>query len=68
MFDELKDEMRKQNITGYRLAKVIGVCGSDLYNALNGKKPMYPKYKRRIAEALNRPIGDLFPEEGETHE
>lgn len=64
MYKELQEEMKRQGITGYRLAKMIHVCRSDLYCALKGTKPMYQGYKERIAEALKRPVSDLFPEEG----
>ena len=69
MFKALEEEMKRQNVSGYRLAKMIGISNSDLYCALKGTKPMYPGYKDRIAEALKCPVSDLFPKEGaDTHE
>lgn len=62
MYKTLKDEMERRSITGYRLSKMIGLRRSDLYCALKGIKPMYPGYKQRIAEALGRPVDELFPE------
>lgn len=64
MFEALHKEMKRQSVSGYKLAKMIGVSNSDLYCALKGTKPMYKGYKERIAEALNCPVSDLFPEEG----
>lgn len=62
MFEALKEEMKKQHVSGYRLAKMIDIDRSDLSCAMRGIKPMYPGYKRRIAEALGRPVVELFPE------
>lgn len=64
MYEKLQEEMKRQNISGYRLAKMIHVCRSDLYCAIKGTKPMYQGYKERIAKALKCPVSDLFPEEG----
>lgn len=61
--NQLKKEMKKQNITGYRLSQLTGISSSDLYNAIAGKKPMFPGWKKRISEALNVPMADLFEED-----
>lgn len=63
MYTKLQEEMKKQHITIHHLSKLIDVNNPDLYCAIKGTKPMFPKYKERIAEVLNCPIGDLFPEE-----
>lgn len=61
MNEKLKAEMKRQGITGYRLSKTTGINASDLYSALKGNRPMFPKWKALIAEALNCPIEVLFP-------
>lgn len=61
--EKLKNEMKRQNISGYKLAKMTGISSSDLYNALAGKKSMFPGWKKRISEALNVPVADLFEED-----
>ena len=63
MYSKLKEEMQRQHITGYGLAKRTGISCSDIYNALTGKKYMFDGWKQRIAEALGQPVEDLFPEE-----
>lgn len=45
-----------------RLAIAIGVNSPDIYCAFNGTRPMYPKYKRLIAEALGEDEKELFEE------
>lgn len=67
MYERLIAEMQKQGITGYRLGKMLHICRSDLYCAIKGTKPMYPGYKKRIADALGCTIEELFPEEGGNH-
>jgi lambda repressor-like predicted transcriptional regulator len=59
-------EIRLKIIAKYgsinQLAMHIGVNNSDLYSAFRGKKPMYPKYRKLIAEALGEPEESLFKE------
>lgn len=63
MYTKLKKTLDVRNITIYRLAKMSKINTQDLYTALKGKKPMYPNWKKRIAEALDTDIDSLFNEE-----
>lgn len=63
MYTKLKKTLDVRNITVYRLAKMSKINTQDLYTALKGKKPMYPNWKKRIAEALNTNVDSLFNEE-----
>ena len=63
MYTKLKKTLAEQDITIYRLAKLSKISTQDLYTALKGKKPMYPNWKKRIAEALNTDVESLFNEE-----
>lgn len=65
MYEKLKKTLSEQGISVYRLAKQSNIAQSDLYTALKGKKIMYPKWKARIAAALNVDEKDLFNEEAE---
>ena len=65
MYENLKKALSEQGISVYRLAKLSDIAQSDLYMALKNKKPMFPKWKERIAEALNADVKDLFNEEAE---
>ena len=63
MYTKLKKTLAEQGITIYRLAKLSKIITQDLYTALKGKKPMYPNWKKRIAEALDTDVESLFNEE-----
>lgn len=63
MNEKLKDAMAKQGISGNRLAMESYIAPSDFYNALHGKKPFYPKWRSRIADALGVPESELFDDE-----
>ena len=63
MYTAVRRKIEAQYGSINKLAKVIGVEACDLYSAFTEKKPMYPKYKRLIAEALNEDVTNLFSEE-----
>lgn len=63
MYDKLKTTMREKNISVNKLSFLSEIAAPDLYCALSGKKPMFPNWKKRIAEALNTDIESLFNEE-----
>ena len=63
MYTKLKKTLDVRNITIYRLAKMSKINTQDLYTALKGKKPLYPNWKKRIADALDTDIDSLFNEE-----
>lgn len=62
MYQKVKDKALKQYGSINRLALRIGVSSADLYTAFNGTKPMYPKYRKLIAEALGEDEVTLFEE------
>lgn len=64
MYQKLKTLMQEKNITTNKLAKLSSITPQDLYTALKGNKPMYPNWKKSIAEALNTDVESLFIEEG----
>ena len=63
MFERLKEEMAKQGISGSRLAMEAYITPSDFYNAINGRKPFYPKWRSRVADVLGVPESELFEDE-----
>ena len=63
MFQKLKATMQEKNITTNKLSFMSRIAAPDLYCAMNGKKPMYPNWKKRIAEALDTDVESLFNEE-----
>ena len=47
----------------YQLSKLANVAHSDIYNFLNGKKPLSELARRRIADVLPNARGTLIPTE-----
>ncbi|MCR5034399.1 MAG: helix-turn-helix domain-containing protein [Clostridia bacterium] len=63
MYDKVRDEMKKQGMSTNKLSFRAEIAQSDLSCALNGKKPFYPAWRRRVAEALGVPEDTLFPKQ-----
>lgn len=55
--------MNERGISIRQCAKDIGIGRPDLSSALNGKKPMYPKYRQLLSKYLCIDEADLFPDE-----
>ena len=69
MYETLKRKLDQEGITIYALAKRTKIASNHLYRAFGGHSELFPGWKKRIAEALDCPVSDLFPEEGgNTHE
>ena len=66
MYQKLVEKMRQKNITTHKLAKLSNITPQDLYSALSGKKPFFPNWRKRVAEALDSTVEELF--ENETRE
>lgn len=62
--DMILSVMNERGISIRQCAKDIGIGRPDLSSALNGRKPMYPKYKRLLSDYLCIDEKVLFPEEG----
>ena len=60
MYDELKEVMKEKNISTHKLAKLSNITPQDLYSALSGKKPFFPNWRKRVAEALDSTVEELF--------
>ena len=54
--------LKERNISKLQLALNAGITPSDLYCALNGKKPFYPKWRKKVADFLQVDEIELFPE------
>lgn len=63
MFDRARALVELEYGSINRLAKAINVAPGDLYQAFNGKRPMFPKWRRLIAEALGEAEAELFAED-----
>ncbi len=56
----LLEILKERNITKLQLALNTKITPSDLYCALNGKKPFYPAWRKRISKYLNISDKELF--------
>ena len=59
---KLLDILKEKKMTRHRLAKLTDIAPGDLYCAIDGKKPLYPGYRRRIAEVLAMKESEVFPD------
>lgn len=57
---KLLEIIKERKISKLQLAMKAGVVPSDLYQAINGKIPFYPKWKHLIAEYLQMSEDELF--------
>ena len=58
----ITEVLKERGLSRYRLARDIGIALPDIYAALNGTKPLYPGYRRKIAQYLDLPEDEVFPE------
>lgn len=59
---KIEEALKSRNISKMQGALRSGISPADFYQALNGKKPFFPKWRREIAETLNYSESELFPE------
>ena len=57
---KLIDILKEKNISKLQLALNAQIAPSDLYCAINGKKPFYPKWKKKIADFIKIDEAELF--------
>lgn len=57
--------LEKMGISKNQLAMEARINPADFYQAINGKKPFFPAWRKRISEVLGMPESELFPEYAE---
>lgn len=62
MYQALKNQLKQKGWTRHKLAREAGICPSDVYAAMSGKREMFPGWRRRIADALKVPEAEIFPD------
>lgn len=62
---KLKAILQERGISTYKLSRECDIHSPDMYNCINGKMCIYPKWKNRIAEYLELPEEDIFEDEEE---
>lgn len=48
----LKEKLQEKHMSVHRLALLSGISPSDLYGVLKGKKPLFPRWRKKICETL----------------
>ena len=59
---DLLEILKQRKISKMQLALNARITPSDLYQALNGKQPFFPAWKKRIADFLDVDMEELFKE------
>lgn len=62
MHENIRTEAKRQGLSLNKLSRIAEISQSDLSCAINGKKPFYPAWRKRVSEALGVPENELFPE------
>ncbi len=57
---KLEEILKEKQISKLQLALCTRITPSDLYSAFNGKKPFFPKWKRKIANFIQVDEAELF--------
>lgn len=60
--NQVRERRQQVGISGEELARRAGISASDLSKVERGQRHAYPGWRRRIAEALDTPESELFPE------
>lgn len=63
MYKTLKQKLDAEGMSVYALAKKTGIGSNHLYRALGGHITLFQGWKKRIAEALDCSVNELFPNE-----
>lgn len=63
-YQHIRKILASRGLSVRKLAHRAGIASQDLYSALNGRKPFYPKWRKLIAAALEMQEDELFPPEG----
>lgn len=61
-FEKLEEELKKQKWSRNKLGLESKISPSNISQIMNGKLPLFPNWKIRIAEALEVSVEELFPE------
>ena len=59
---KLKKIMTEKNLNQRKLSAMADMAQADLNQAILGKKPMFPSWRKRIAAALGMTEIEVFPE------
>ena len=61
-YQKVKNELGKRNVSVNKFARDHNIDCGNLTNCLNGKRPLYPKYKKLLSDFLGIDEAVLFPD------
>lgn len=64
-YKKLREEMKRQKLSSNKLSLKAMISPANFSQAINGKMPFFPAWRARVAEVLDIPQNELFPEEGD---
>lgn len=62
-YERLEKELKRRGWSRNRLGLEAKISPSSISQAMNGKCPMFPNWKKRISQVLGIPVEELFLEE-----
>ena len=65
-FNRLEEELKERKWSRNKLGLESKISPSSISQAMNGKCPMFPSWRKRIARTLEIPENELFPEYAES--
>ena len=66
--DKLRKELESRGMSVRQLAIKAGIIPQALYAAMNGRTEFWFGWKKRVAEALEMDVADLFSEQEQKHD
>ena len=61
----LKEVLDQRNMSQRKISILAGISNQDVNQAILGRKPFFPSWRRKISAALDMSEDDLFPEYAE---
>lgn len=62
IIDRIKQACKEKDIPLTKMLMKAGIQTGDFYQAVNGKRPFFPAWRKRIAETLHLSEDQIFPE------
>lgn len=67
IYKNLEKALNEKGLSVLQLSYLARISQPDLSRAVNGKKPFYPSWKKRVSEVLEIPESELFITERDTN-
>jgi predicted transcriptional regulator len=57
--EQIKNNCQRKNISVSEMLRRANIQSGDFYQVMNGKKPFFPGWKQRIADALEIDVSEF---------